>query len=196
MPKPRPLRVVVLLSGSGTLLQSVLDAVSAGDVDAQVVAVGSDRSGAYGLERARAAHVPTFVHPLRTGDDRAAWDAGLADLVASYSPDLVVSAGFMKLVGAEFLARFGDRFINTHPALLPAFPGAHAVRDTLAYGVKVTGCTVFVVDAGIDTGRIVAQEPVAVLPGDTEESLHERIKVVERRMLVDAIARFATERTL
>lgn len=196
MPKPRPLRVVVLLSGSGTLLQSVLDAVSAGDVDAQVVAVGSDRSGAYGLERARAAHVPTFVHPLRTGDDRAAWDAGLADLVASYSPDLVVSAGFMKLVGAAFLERFGDRFINTHPALLPAFPGAHAVRDTLAYGVKVTGCTVFVVDAGIDTGRIVAQEPVAVLPGDTEESLHERIKVVERRMLVDAIARFATERTL
>ena len=196
MPKPRPLRVVVLLSGSGTLLQSVLDAVSAGDVDAQVVAVGSDRSGAYGLERARAAHVPTFVHPLRTGDDRAAWDAGLADLVASYSPDLVVSAGFMKLVGAAFLERFGDRFINTHPALLPAFPGAHAVRDTLAHGVKVTGCTVFVVDAGIDTGRIVAQEPVAVLPGDTEESLHERIKVVERRMLVDAIARFATERTL
>ena len=196
MPKPRPLRVVVLLSGSGTLLQSVLDAVSAGDVDAEVVAAGSDRSGAYGLERARAAHVPTFVHPLRKGDDRAAWDARLADLVASYSPDLVVSAGFMKLVGAAFLERFGDRFINTHPALLPAFPGAHAVRDTLAYGVKVTGCTVFVVDAGIDTGRIVAQEPVAVLPGDTEESLHERIKVVERRMLVDAIARFATERTL
>ncbi len=196
MPKPRPLRVVVLLSGSGTLLQSVLDAVAVGSVDAEVVAVGSDRSGAYGLERARAAHVQTFVHPLRKGDDRVAWDAGLADLVASYSPDLVVSAGFMKLVGAAFLARFGNRFINTHPALLPAFPGAHAVRDTLAYGVKVTGCTVFVVDAGIDTGRIVAQEPVAVLPGDTEESLHDRIKVVERRMLVDAIARFATERTL
>lgn len=196
MPKPRPLRVVVLLSGSGTLLQSLLDAVAAGGLDAEVVAVGSDKVGAYGLERARAALVPTFVHPLRKGDDRDAWDTALADLVASYNPDLVVSAGFMKLVGAAFLARFGDRFINTHPALLPSFPGAHAVRDTLAYGVKVTGCTVFVVDAGIHTGRIIAQEPVEVLPGDTEDTLHERIKVVERRMLVDAIARFATERTL
>ena len=196
MPKPRPLSVVVLLSGSGTLLQAVLDAVAAGTLDAEIVAVGSDRAGAYGLERARAAGVPTFVHPLGKGDDRVAWDVGLADLVDSYHPDLVVSAGFMKLVGAAFLARFGDRFINTHPALLPAFSGAHAVRDTLAYGVKVTGCTVFVVDAGIDTGRIIAQEPIAVEPGDTEDTLHERIKVVERRMLVDAIDRFATERTL
>jgi len=188
--------VVVLLSGSGTLLQAVLDAVAAGTLDAEIVAVGSDRAGAYGLERARAAGVPTFVHPLGKGDDRVVWDVGLADLVDSYHADLVVSAGFMKLVGAAFLARFGDRFINTHPALLPAFPGAHAVRDTLAYGVKVTGCTVFVVDAGIDTGRIIAQEPIAVEPGDTEDTLHERIKVVERRMLVDAIDRFATERTL
>jgi len=196
VPKPRPLSVVVLLSGSGTLLQAGLDAVAAGTLDAEIVAVGSDRAGAYGLERARAAGVPTFVHPLGKDDDRAAWDVGLADLVDSYHPDLVVSAGFMKLVGAAFLARFGDRFINTHPALLPAFPGAHAVRDTLAYGVKVTGCTVFVVDAGIDTGRIIAQEPIAVEPGDTEDTLHERIKVVERRMLVDAIDRFATERTL
>jgi len=193
---PRPLRVVVLLSGTGTLLQSLLDAVASGTLDAEIVAVGSDRLGAYGLERAAAAHVPTFVHRLRKGDDRDVWDAGLADIVASYSPDLVVSAGFMKLVGAAFLDRFGDRFINTHPALLPAFPGAHAVRDTLAYGVKVTGCTVFVVDAGIDTGRIIAQEPVTVQPGDTEETLHERIKIVERRMLVDAVSRFAIERTL
>ncbi|MHB1007763.1 MAG: phosphoribosylglycinamide formyltransferase [Propionibacteriaceae bacterium] len=196
MPKPRPLRVVVLLSGSGTLLQSVLEAVADGTCEAEVVAVGSDRADAYGLERARAAHVPTFVHPLRTGDDRALWDAGLAELVASYEPDLVVSAGFMKLVGAAFLAQFGDRFINTHPALLPSFPGAHAVRDSLAHGVKVTGATVFLVDAGVDTGRIIAQEAVAVEPGDTEASLHERIKVVERRMLVDTIARYATERTL
>jgi phosphoribosylglycinamide formyltransferase 1 len=193
---PRPLRVVVLLSGTGTLLQSLLDAVASGTLDAEIVAVGSDRLGAYGLERAAAAHVPTFVHRLRKGDDRDVWDAGLADIVASYSPDLVVSAGFMKLVGPAFLDRFGDRFINTHPALLPAFPGAHAVRDTLAYGVKVTGCTVFVVDAGIDTGRIIAQEPVTVQPGDTQETLHERIKIVERRMLVDAVARFAIERTL
>lgn len=196
MPKSRPLRVVVLLSGSGTLLQSVLDAVADGTCEAEVVAVGSDRADAYGLERARTAHVPTFVHPLRKGDDRAVWDAGLAELVASYEPDLVVSAGFMKLVGAAFLARFGDRFINTHPALLPSFPGPHAVRDSLAHGVKVTGCTVFLVDAGVDTGRIIAQEAVAVEPGDTEASLHERIKVVERRMLVDTIARYATERTL
>ena len=195
MPKLGPLRVVVLLSGSGTLLQALLDAVATGGMDAAVVAVGSDRAGAYGVERARAAHVPTFVHPLRKGDDRAAWDAGLADLVDSYHPDLVVSAGFMKLVGHAFLLRFGDRFINTHPALLPSFAGAHAVRDTLAYGVKVTGCTVFVVDAGVDTGRIIAQEPVAVEPGDTEDTLHERIKIVERRMLVEAVARFATERT-
>lgn len=196
MPKPRPVRVVVLLSGSGTLLQSLLDAVAAGQLDADIVAVGSDRPGAYGLERARTAHVPTFVHPLSKGDDRVAWDAGLTELVESYAPDLVVSAGFMKLVGALFLSRFGNRFINTHPALLPSFPGAHAVRDTLAYGVKVTGCTVFMVDAGIDTGRIIAQEPVAVEPGDTEDTLHERIKSIERRMLIDAVARFAIERTL
>ena len=188
--------MVVLLSGSGTLLQALLDAVATGGLAAAIVAVGSDKAGAHGLERARAANVPTFVHPLRKGDDRAAWDAGLADLVDSYHPDLVVSAGFMKLVGHAFLLRFGDRFINTHPALLPSFAGAHAVRDTLAYGVKVTGCTVFVVDAGVDTGRIIAQEPVAVEPGDTEDTLHERIKIVERRMLVEAVARFATERTL
>jgi phosphoribosylglycinamide formyltransferase-1 len=193
---PRPLRVVVLVSGSGTLLQSLLEAAAVGELTADVVAVGSDRSSAYGLERARAAHVPTFVLPLRKGDDRTAWDTALADLVDSYEPDLVVSAGFMKLVGEAFLARFGGRFINTHPALLPSFAGAHAVRDTLAYGVKVTGCTVFMVDAGIDTGRIIAQEPVAVEPGDTETTLHERIKSVERRMLVDAVTRFATERTL
>lgn len=195
MPTPRPLRLVVLVSGSGTLLQAVLDAISDGSLAAQVVAVGSDRGRAYGLERAREAGVPTFVHPLRTGDDRAEWDAELTRLVASYEPDLVVSAGFMKLVGATFLARFADRMINTHPALLPAFQGAHAVRDSLAYGVKVTGCTVFVVDAGVDTGRILAQVPVAVEPDDTEETLHERIKVEERQLLVDTISRIATERT-
>lgn len=195
MPTTRPLRLVVLVSGAGTLLQAVLDAISAGALAAEVVAVGSDRRRAYGLERARAAGIPTFVHPLKTGDDRPAWDAELTRLVDSYNPDLVVSAGFMKLVGPTFLARFTDRMINTHPALLPAFQGAHAVRDSLAYGVKVTGCTVFVVDAGIDTGRILAQVPVLVEPGDTEESLHERIKTEERRLLVDTISRIATERT-
>lgn len=198
MPTSRPLRLVVLVSGSGTLLQAVLDAISDGSLDAEVEAVGSDRSRAYGLERARAAGVPTFVHPLRSGDDRAVWDAELTRLVASYEPDLVVSAGFMKLVGTTFLSRFAGRMINTHPALLPAFQGAHAVRDSLAYGVKITGCTVFVVDAGVDTGRILAQVPVAVEPGDTEETLHERIKTSERRLLVDTIASIAgnaTERT-
>ncbi|MFZ0529700.1 MAG: phosphoribosylglycinamide formyltransferase, partial [Propionicimonas sp.] len=144
-------------------------------------------SGTQGLARAQAAGVPTFVHPLAPGADRAAWDAGLAELVAAHQPDLVVSAGFMKLVGPAFLSRFAGRMINTHPALLPSFPGIHAPADALAHGVKVTGATVFVVDAGVDTGRILAQEPVRVLPGDTVESLHERIKRVERQLLVDTV---------
>lgn len=194
--QPSPsLSVVVLVSGSGTLLQAVLDEVAAGSLPVEVRAVGSDRRSAYGLERARQAGVETFVEPLRRGDDRAAWDARLTEQVSRYQPDLVVSAGFMRLVGQSFLARFPDRMINTHPALLPAFPGAHGVRDALAYGVKVTGCSVFWVDAGVDTGRIIAQEPVRVEPGDTEGSLHERIKVVERRLLVDTLRQIATERT-
>jgi phosphoribosylglycinamide formyltransferase 1 len=182
-----PMRLVVLVSGSGTLLQALLDAAAAGQLDAEVVAVGSDRPDAYGLTRAIQAGVATFVHPLAPGTDRAAWDAELTELVAGYEPDLVVSAGFMKLVGAAFLDRFGGRMINTHPALLPSFAGMHAVRDALAHGVKVSGATVFIVDAGVDTGEIVAQAGVPVLPGDTEETLHERIKVVERRLLVDSI---------
>lgn len=194
--QPSPsLSVVVLVSGSGTLLQAVLDEAAAGSLPIEVRAVGSDRRSAYGLERARQAGVATFVEPLRRGDDRAAWDARLTEQVSRYQPDLVVSAGFMRLVGQSFLARFPDRVINTHPALLPAFPGAHGVRDALAYGVKVTGCSVFWVDAGVDTGRIIAQEPVRVEPGDTEGSLHERIKVVERRLLVDTLRQIATERT-
>lgn len=187
-----PLRLVVLISGSGTLLQALLDAIAAGDVAAEVVAVGSDRAEAHGLVRAERAGVPVFVHPLAKGADRAAWDTELAERVASYQPDLVVSAGFMKLVGPAFLSRFGGRMINTHPALLPSFPGMHGVRDALASGVKVTGATVFVVDAGVDTGEILAQEAVPVLAGDTEDVLHERIKVVERRLLLDAINHFNT----
>ncbi len=186
-----PLRLVVLVSGAGTLLQSLLDAQASGKLDATVEAVGSDRPGVAGLARAEAAGLPTFVHPLERGGDRSAWDAGLADLVAAHAPDLVVSAGFLKLVGPAFLARYGDRMINTHPALLPSFPGLHGVRDALAAGVKVTGATVFVVDAGVDTGRILAQEPVPVLPGDDEESLHERIKVAERRLLVETVNELA-----
>ena len=179
-------RVVVLLSGSGTLLQALLDAQLAGRLDAEVVAVGADREAA-GLERAAQAGLPTFVVSLRDYADRAAWDAALADAVAAHAPDLVVSAGFMKLVGERFLSRFGGRFINTHPALLPSFPGAHGVADALAHGVKVTGCTVFEVDAGVDTGRIIGQVAVPVELGDTEESLHERIKVAERILLLDTV---------
>jgi phosphoribosylglycinamide formyltransferase-1 len=186
-----PLRLVVLVSGSGTLLQALLDASASGELDAAVVAVGADRPDAHGLERARAAGVPTFVHPLTAGADRATWDAELTDLVAAHEPDLVVSAGFMKLVGAAFLARFGGRMINTHPALLPSFPGMHAVRDALAHGVKVTGSTVFLVDAGVDSGEIIDQEPVRVLPGDDEATLHERIKIVERQLLVDTVNRIS-----
>ncbi len=186
-----PPRLVVLVSGSGTLLQALLDAQAGGTLAAQVVAVGSDRADAYGLVRAAEAGIPTFVHPLRRGDDRAAWDRGLTEAVGSYQPDLVVSAGFMKLVGPAFLARFQGRMVNTHPALLPSFPGMHAVEDALAHGVKVTGATLFAVDEGVDTGRILAQQAVDVLPGDTVAELHERIKVVERRLLVDYVNDFA-----
>lgn len=182
-------RVVVLVSGSGTLLQALLDA----DLPATVVAVGADRTGIAGLERAERAGVPTFAVRLREHPDRAAWDKALTDAVAAHEPDLVVSAGFMKILGPAFLARFGGRIVNTHPALLPAFPGAHAVADALAHGVKVTGSTVHLVDGGLDSGPIVAQEAVAVLPGDNEAALHERIKVVERRLLVDVVAAMARD---
>lgn len=184
-----PLRLVVLVSGSGTLLQALLDAQAAGGLAAQVVAVGSDRADAHGLVRAEAAGIPTFVHPLVKGADRAAWDAELAGIVARFEPGLVVSAGFMKLVGPGFLARFA--MVNTHPALLPSFPGMHGVADALAHGVKVTGATLFAVDEGVDTGRILAQEAVPVLRDDTVRSLHERIKVVERRLLVDYVNEYA-----
>jgi phosphoribosylglycinamide formyltransferase-1 len=179
-----PARLVVLLSGTGTLLQALLDACADPPYGASVVAVGSDRLGTVGLERAVAAGVETFVHPLADRAERAAWDADLAARVAAYEPDLVISAGFMKLLGPNFLARFGGRTINTHPALLPAFPGMHGPRDALAYGVKVAGATVFLVDAGVDTGVVLDQAVVPVLDDDTVDSLHERIKVAERDLLV------------
>ncbi|MEU7479418.1 phosphoribosylglycinamide formyltransferase [Lentzea sp. NPDC042327] len=187
---PTPARVVVLVSGSGTLMQALLDAT---DLPIEVVAVGADREDIEGLKRAERAGVPHFAVKLRDHADRAAWDVALTEAVAAHEPDLVVSAGFMKIIGPEFLARFGGRMINTHPALLPAFPGAHGVRDALDYGVRVTGSTVHLVDAGVDTGPILAQEAVVVEPGDTEETLHERIKVVERRLLVETVGRLARE---
>jgi phosphoribosylglycinamide formyltransferase 1 len=186
-----PARLVVLVSGSGTNLQALLDAAADPEYGATVVAVGADRDGIEGLARAERAGVPTFVHRVKDFADRAEWDRALAASVAEHRPDLVISAGFMKLVGAEFLAAFGGRFVNTHPALSPAFPGMHGPADALAHGVKVTGCTLFLVDEGVDTGPIVAQSAVEVADDDTPESLHERIKVAERAMLVDTIGAMA-----
>jgi phosphoribosylglycinamide formyltransferase 1 len=186
-------RVVVLASGSGSTLQALLDAAAEPAYGVTVVAVGSDRAGAGALDRARAAGVDTFVCAPADHPDRATWDAALAAEVAALTPDLVVSAGFMRLTGAAFVERFGGRFVNSHPALLPAFPGMHGARDALAYGAKVSGATLFVVDGGVDTGPVVAQRAVPVLDGDDEAALHERIKVEERAMLVDVVGRMARE---
>lgn len=188
-----PARVVVLLSGSGTLCQALLDAAAAGTLSARVVAVGADRDGAAGLARAEAAGIATFVERLAAYPDREGWDAGLTRAVAVHEPDLVVTAGFMRLLGPAFLGRFGGRVLNSHPALSPSFAGAHAVADALAYGVRVTGATLFLVDSGVDTGPIVAQRAVEVLPGDDEDALHERIKTCERAMLVDVVGRMARD---
>jgi phosphoribosylglycinamide formyltransferase 1 len=190
VPASAPARLVVLASGTGSLLQSLLTA-TAGDYPARVVAVGVDRD-CRAVEIAQAASIPTFCVRLGDFPDRAGWDTGIVEATAVHSPDLIVSAGFMKILGPQFLSRFMGRVVNTHPALLPAFPGAHAVPDALDYGVKVTGCTVHLVDAGMDTGPILAQEAVEVLDGDDEDTLHERIKVVERRLLVDVLAALAT----
>jgi phosphoribosylglycinamide formyltransferase-1 len=190
-PEPTPrARVVVLLSGAGSLCAALLDAAVDPAYPAQVVAVGADRDAA-GLEHARRRGLPAFVCAVGEHADRAAWDRALAAAIAEHEPDLVVSAGFMKIVGPAVLDAFGGRLINTHPALLPAFPGAHAVRDALAAGVTVTGSTVHLVDAGVDTGPVLAQREVPVEPGDDEASLHERIKIVERQLLVDTVAQLA-----
>jgi phosphoribosylglycinamide formyltransferase-1 len=183
--------VVVLVSGTGTNLQALLDACADASYGADVVAVGADRDDTLAVKRAELAGVPTFVCAVADFADRTAWDAALADLVAGFAPGLVVLAGFMKLVGPAFMARFEARIVNTHPALSPSFPGMHGPRDALRYGVKVTGCTLFVVDDGIDTGPIVAQAAVPVLEHDDEESLHERIKIVERQLLVDTVGAMA-----
>ncbi|MGK5742751.1 phosphoribosylglycinamide formyltransferase [Micromonospora sp. URMC 103] len=189
MTEPESARIVVLVSGSGSNLQALLDASTDPAYGARVVAVGADRDGIAGLDRAAAAGVPTFVAPLKAYDTREDWDRALTAQVAEHRPDLVVSAGFLKLVGPHFLAAFGDRYLNTHNTLLPAFPGIHGPRDALAYGVKVTGATLFFVDAGMDTGPIVAQVAVPVLDDDDEESLTERIKSAERRQLVEHVGR-------
>lgn len=183
-------RVVVLLSGTGSLCAALLAATDDPAYPAAVVAVGADRPAA-GLEHARRRGIATFVCSLGDHPDRAAWDRALAAEVARHDPDLVVSAGFMKIVGPAVLGAFGGRLVNTHPALLPAFPGAHAVRDALAAGVPVTGATVHLIDAGVDTGPVLAQREVPVEPGDDEATLHERIKTVERELLVQTVAGLA-----
>ncbi|WP_283139848.1 phosphoribosylglycinamide formyltransferase [Rhizohabitans arisaemae] len=183
-------RLVVLVSGSGTNLQALLDAADQA-YGARIVAVGADRTGIEGLARAARAGVDTFVVQLSDHPTRAEWDRALAQVIADHEPDLVVSAGFMRILGPQVLSRF--TVINTHPALLPSFPGAHAVRDALAYGVRVTGCTVHLVDEGVDTGPVIAQRAVLVRDDDDEDTLHERIKVVEREMLVDVVGRMARE---
>jgi phosphoribosylglycinamide formyltransferase-1 len=190
VPPSAPARLVVLASGTGSLLASLLES-AVGDYPARVVAVGTDRD-CPAIEIAAAATVPTYTVRLSDCPDREAWDGAITEATAAHEPDLVVSAGFMKILGPEFLSRFPGRVVNTHPALLPAFPGTHAVRDALTYGVKVTGCSVHLVDSGTDTGPILAQQAVPVLDDDDEATLHERIKVVERRLLVDVLETLAT----
>jgi phosphoribosylglycinamide formyltransferase 1 len=189
----RSARLVVLVSGAGSNLAALLDAAKDPAYGARVTAVGADRDNIRGLEIAAAAGVPTFVAKLADYPSREAWDRALTDLVAAHQPDLVISAGFLKLVGEPFLRRFGGRYINTHNTLLPAFPGIHGPRDALEYGVKITGATLFFADAGMDTGAILAQVAVPVQDDDTVETLTERIKQGERRQLVECVGRLARE---
>lgn len=185
-----PARIVVLVSGAGSNLQALLDA----DQHAySIVGVVADRPDAQGLVRAQARDIPTLVVDPRDFPDRSAWDVALAHGIADWTPDWIVCAGFMRILGSATLEAFPMRIVNTHPALLPAFPGAHGVRDALDYGVDITGCTVHLVDAGVDTGPILAQAAVPVAADDDEASLHERIKSVERRLLVDIVTRLCSE---
>jgi phosphoribosylglycinamide formyltransferase 1 len=186
-------RLVVLVSGEGTNLQALIDACCDDSYGARVVAVGADRPAIGALTRAERAGIPAFTVRLADYAARTDWDAALTRACAAFEPDLIVLAGFMKLVGKQFLDSFGGRCVNTHPALLPSFPGAHAVREALARGVKVTGCTVLVVDEGVDSGPIVAQAPVPVADDDDEAVLHERIKVTERALLVSTVGRMVRE---
>ncbi|MCL2803255.1 MAG: phosphoribosylglycinamide formyltransferase [Micrococcales bacterium] len=184
---------VVLASGTGTLAQALIDAQIDGRLEARVVAVGADRIAPV-LDIARAAGLATFTVLPKDFEDRSTWNRAMTSAVAAFEPDLVVSAGFMRILGPEFLERFGDRTINTHPSLLPMFPGAHAVVDAMAAGAKVTGCTVHKIDAGVDTGPVLAQRMVPVEKADTVETLHERIKIQERSMLVEVVNRLASGR--
>ena len=185
--------IVVLVSGSGTNLQALIDAAADPAYGVRIAAVGADRGDIEGLSRARRAQIPTFVCRVADFATRADWDAALTSQVAAYRPQLVVLAGFMKLAGEGFLGQFGGRTVNTHPALSPSFPGMHGPKEALEHGVKVTGCTLFVVDSGVDTGPIVAQSAVSVQDDDTVQTLHERIKTAERQMLVDYVGRMVRD---
>jgi phosphoribosylglycinamide formyltransferase 1 len=193
LPPTRPSRLVVLVSGAGTNLQALIDACHDPGYGATIVAVGADRDGITALDRAAQAGIPAFTRKVKDFATREDWDRALTMATQEHQPDLVVCAGFMKLLGKAFLGSFGGRCLNTHPALLPSFPGMHGVRDALDYGVKVTGCTVFIVDAGVDAGPVVAQAAVPVEDTDDEQTLHERIKVAERVLLVHTVGRMARE---
>ncbi|WOH94885.1 phosphoribosylglycinamide formyltransferase [Corynebacterium urealyticum] len=188
-PQGRPLRIVALASGSGTLVQALIDNLDSAKVE--LLAIGADRD-CTALERAEKAGLPTFkVEYVPKVTDREQWNRDLIAALESWDADLIVSAGFMRIIGADVVNRFPGRIINTHPALLPSFPGAQAVVDAIEYGVKVTGSTVHVVDAGVDSGPIVAQEAVNVHPSDKVETLHEKIKHVERRLIVQVLHEIA-----
>lgn len=182
------LTVVVLASGTGSLFEALL---AARDGSFEIAALVTDNPSAGALRIARDSGVEARVVELANFADRTEWDEALAGAIEEFHPQLVVSAGFMRVLGASVLETFPNRIINTHPALLPLFPGAHAVRDALAAGATETGSTVHVVDAGVDTGPVIAQEPVAIDANESEAALHERIKVVERRLLVDVVTRIA-----
>ncbi|HEY1180296.1 MAG TPA: phosphoribosylglycinamide formyltransferase [Phytomonospora sp.] len=188
-----PARLVVLISGSGTNLQALIDACADPAYGARVVAVGADRGGIAGLTRAEQAGIPTFVHRVKDFAERDDWNAAVTADVAAAKPDLVVSAGFLKIIGESFLAEFGDRYINTHNSLLPSFAGMHGPRDAFEAGVKLAGATLFFCDAGIDTGPIIAQVAVPVVDDDTVDTLTERIKEAERRQLVDCVGRMVRD---
>lgn len=185
------LTLAVLISGTGSNLRALLEAASSPEYPARVVVVGADRE-ALGLAHAEEFGIPSFVVPASRYPNREAWGQALIEQLDPWKPDLVVLSGLMRLLPPDVVAAWAPRIINTHPAYLPEFPGAHGVRDALAAGVLQTGASVIIVDAGVDTGPVLAQERVAVLPGDDESTLHERIKPVERRLLIDVVRRIAT----